>query len=216
MRYEAALDMGARRSTRSRSTGESLAAPTVGDDDDLQAALDCARQGDDAGFRALYRTLQPRLLRYLRIRTTDGADDVAAETWLQVVRDLHRFKGNVDDFRAWVFTVARHRAIDAARAAKARPATVVADVSSVVEAESAPSAEAQAMERMSTEHALQLVATLSPEIAEMVALRVIAGLDNGTVGDIVGKSAGAVRVAVHRALGTLSGHPNISAAEVSS
>lgn len=215
MRYEAALDMGARRSARSRSTGESLAPPTV-DEDDLQAALNSARHGDDAGFRTLYRTLQPRLLRYLGVRTTDGADDVAAETWLQVVRDLHRFKGNIDDFRAWVFTVARHRAIDAARAAKARPATVVADVSSVVEAETTPSAEAQAMERMSTERALRLVATLSPEVAEMVALRVIAGLDNGTVGDIVGKSAGAVRVAVHRALSTLSGHPGVSTAEVSS
>ena len=75
-------------------------------------------------------------------------------------------------------------------------------------------AEAQAMEKMSTEQALRLVATLSPDIAEMVALRVIAGLDAGTVGDLVGKSAGAVRVAVHRALATLSGRPDVSPAEV--
>lgn len=214
MRFEAALELGARRSARSRAAGERLAVPAV-EEDDLDIALERAREGDDAGFRTLYRCLQPRLLRYLRVRTTDTADDVAAETWLQVVRDLHRFRGNADDFRAWVFTVARHRAIDAARAARARPTTVIADLTNI-EAETAPSAESQAMERMSTERALALVATLSPEIAEMVALRVIAGLDNGTVADIVGKSAGAVRVAVHRALNTLSGHPGISAAEVGS
>jgi len=214
MRHEAALDLGARRSARSRSTGQRFGLPTV-EEDDLQVALERAREGDDGGFRTLYRTLQPRLLRYLRLRTAESADDVAAETWLQVVRDLHRFSGSADDFRAWLFTVARHRAIDAARAAKARPVTAVADMTSV-EAASAPSAETQAMEKMSTDRALQMLATLSPEIAEMVALRVIAGLDNNTVGDLVGKSAGAVRVAVHRALATLSGHPGITAAEVSS
>lgn len=212
MRPEVALDNSARRSTRTRSTGERVAAP-ASPEESLQAALDCARNGDDVGFRVLYRALQPRLLRYLRVRTTDTADDVAAETWLQVVRDLHRFRGDIDDFRAWVFTLARHRAIDAARAAKARPATVIADLTTV-SAAVVPSAETQAMEKMSTEQALRLVATLSPDVAEMVALRVIAGLDAGTVGGIVGKSAGAVRVAVHRALATLSGHPGVSPAEV--
>jgi RNA polymerase sigma-70 factor (ECF subfamily) len=212
MRPEVALDNSARRSTRARAIGERVAA-LASPEESLQAALDCARHGDDAGFRVLYRTLQPRLLRYLRVRTTDTADDVAAETWLQVVRDLYRFRGDIDDFRAWVFTVARHRAIDAGRAAKARPAAVVADVATLSTAV-VPSAEAQAMEKMSTEHALRLVASLSPDVAEMVALRVIAGLDAGTVGDIVGKSAGAVRVAVHRALATLSGQPGVSPAEV--
>ena len=184
--------------------------------DALQAALDQARRGDDEGFRTLYRAMQPRLLRYLHVRTTDAADDVAAETWLQVVRDLARFRGNIDDFRAWVFTVARHRAIDAGRAAKARPFVAVADIAHAAAHELAPSAETQAMEKMSTEQALRLVATLAPDIAEMVALRVIAGLDAAAVGEIVGKSAGAVRVAVHRALQTLSGRPGVSPAEVTS
>jgi len=217
MRPEVALEGGARRSARARPAGERILATatdvSVEAADSLAIALESARCGDDAGFRTLYRALQPRLLRYLRVRTTDTAEDVAAETWLQVVRDLHRFRGDADDFRAWVFTLARHRAIDAARAAKARPATVVADGTEVGTGVVA-SAEAQAMEKMSTEQALRLVATLSPDIAEMVALRVIAGLDAGTVGDLVGKSAGAVRVAVHRALATLSGRPDVSPAEV--
>ena len=215
MRLEAALNTGARRPTRSRAAGERLAV-VAADAEPMQVALEAARRGDDEGFRTLYRTLQPRLLRYLRVRTTDTADDVAAETWLQVVRDLDRFRGDADDFRAWVFTVARHRAIDAARAAKARPVIALPDVTDVVRGEVAPSAESQAMERMSTEQALRLIATLAPDVAEMVALRVIAGLDAATVGDIVGKSAGAVRVAVHRALALLSSRTEASPAEVTS
>ena len=192
------------------------AAVSESERDELDVALEQARRGDDLGFLALYRALQPRLLRYLAVRTQDGADDVASETWLQVVRDLGRFRGNFDDFRGWVFTVARHRAIDAARAARARPTIAVEDVTAIGAAELAPSAETQALERLSTEQALRLVASLSPEVAEMVALRVIAGLDANSVGEIVGKSAGAVRVAVHRALATLCDRPGVSPLEVTS
>jgi RNA polymerase sigma-70 factor, ECF subfamily len=198
---------------RSRPSGEPVAA-SESDRDELGFALEQARRGEDLGFLTLYRALQPRLLRFLSVRTTDGADDVAAETWLQVVRDIGRFRGDADEFRAWLFTVARNRAVDAARAAKARPSVAVADVTEIGVSALAPSAETQALERMSTEVALRLVATLSPEVAEMVALRVIAGLDPAAVGDIVGKSAGAVRVAVHRALATLCGRPGVSPLEV--
>ena len=210
-----AVETGARRSARTRSAGEPVAV-SITEDDVLAMALDAARRGDDAGFLVLYRELQPRLLRYLKVRTTQTADDVAAETWLHVVRDLGGFRGDVDDFRGWLFTIARHRAIDAARAADARPAIAVADMTTVSHGQLAPSAEAQALEQMSTEQALRLVATLAPDVAEMVALRVLAGLDATAVADIVGKSAGAVRVAVHRALATLSGRPGVSPVEVTS
>lgn len=215
MNAEVAVESGAGRMARWRPSGVPVAV-SERDRDDLDVALEQARRGEDVGFLTLYRELQPRLLRYLAVRTQDGADDVASETWLQVVRDLGRFRGNVDEFRGWLFTVARNRAVDAARAARARPSVAVEDVTAMGVAELAPSAETQALEQISTEQALRLVATLSPDVAEMVALRVIAGLDAKTVGDMVGKSAGAVRVAVHRALATLCGRPGVSPMEVTS
>jgi RNA polymerase sigma-70 factor (ECF subfamily) len=200
---------------RTRPSGAPVAA-SESDRDELQIALEQARRGEDIGFLTLYRTLQPRLLRFLAVRTTDGADDVAAETWLQVVRDLQRFRGDAEDFRGWLFTVARNRAVDAARAAKVRPSVPVADVTAIGVAAVAPSAEVQALEHLSTEQAMRLVATLPSDVAEMVALRVIAGLDAASVGEIVGKTPGAVRVAVHRALATLCGRPDVSPWEVTS
>src|SRR4051812_14668538 len=118
------------------------------------------------------------------------------------VRDLARFRGDADDFRAWLFTVARNRAIDAARASSARPVLLLPDLPEP--ATSTGSAEAQALERLSTQDALRLVATLPADQAELVALRVIAGLDVAAVASITGRSAGAVRVGVHRALKVLS------------
>ncbi len=154
----------------------------------------------------LWRTLHPPLLRYLTVRRNDSPEDLAAETWLQVIRDLSSFQGDGRDFRAFLFTVARNRAIDQGRARTARPLVLVPDP---VEPGSAPSAETAALEGISTQSALDLVATLPPEQAEMVMLRVVAGLDVAAVAAIVGKKPGTVRVSVHRALRTLSRDPRL-------
>lgn len=178
-------------------------------DGPLDDALRRARAGDESGFTELWRELQPRLLRYLWVRTRGNYEDVAAETWLQAVRDLPSFSGNADGFRAWLFTLARHRTIDAARAAAARPVVAVPDIQRAGKQQTEPSAETQALERISTAQALKLVRKLPPEQAEMVMLRVVAGLDVAAVAEIVEKSPGAVRVSVHRGLRALAGDPKV-------
>ena len=57
---------------------------------------------------------------------------------------------------------------------------------------------------MSTNAALDLIATLPREQAEIIVLRVIARLDVAQVAELVGKKPGAVRVAAHRGLRTLA------------
>jgi RNA polymerase sigma-70 factor (ECF subfamily) len=157
----------------------------------------------------LWRELHPRLLRYLRVLSRDDADDVASETWLQVVRDLHRFDGGEDDFRRWLFTIGRHRAVDAGRArARSRSRLVPADVDSVVDEQLV---ENQVLEGLSTRRAVTLVAGLSRDQAEAVSLRIIAGLDTAAVARILGKSPGAVRIALHRGLRALAADPRLRA-----
>ncbi len=157
----------------------------------------------------LWRALHPPLLRYLAVRGNDNPEDVAGETWLQVVRDLDGFRGDAQAFRGWLFTVARHRAVDAGRATAARPSVPVADPATAGEHPAAPSAEQHVVEQDATARALDLVRSLPPAQAEMVMLRVVAGLDVQQVADLVGKQPGAVRVAVHRALRSLSQDPHV-------
>ena len=135
--------------------------------------LSRARSGDETAFGLLWDSLHPRLLRYLRVLGCDEADDVASETWLQAVRDLRRFDGGADEFRCWLFTIGRHRAVDASRArirARLRLATVAAQPAAGPRA-----AEDEVLDGLSTRQAVALVAGLSPDQAEVVALRVIAG-----------------------------------------
>jgi RNA polymerase sigma-70 factor, ECF subfamily len=175
----------------------------------LDVALDLAREGDERGFTVLWRTLHPPLLRYLTVRGNEAPEDLAAETWLQVVRDLRGFTGDAQAFRGWLYTVARHRAVDQGRARATRPVVPVADPRSERPEDSIPSAEQDVVERETTAAALRLVASLPPDQAEMVMLRVVSGLDVATVAELVGKRPGAVRVAVHRALKSLSKDPQL-------
>ncbi|MFV2121649.1 RNA polymerase sigma factor, partial [Streptomyces sp. Act-28] len=81
-----------------------------GDDGELEAAVLLAQGGDERAFARVYRAVQPGLLGYLRGLVGDDAEDVAAEAWLEIVRDLGRFRGG--GFRGWAATVARRRALD--------------------------------------------------------------------------------------------------------
>jgi RNA polymerase sigma-70 factor, ECF subfamily len=175
----------------------------------LDEALARASAGDEAGFLQLWRALQPPLLRFLRVIGCEDPEDVASETWLQVVRDLPRFSGGEEDFRRWLFTIGRHRAIDAARARSRRPATPVSSGLEVMADRQL--VEDQVLDGMSVQRAVGLLAGLSRDQAEAVALRVLAGLETPDVAKILGKSAGAVRVALHRGLRALAADPSVRA-----
>ena len=176
----------------------------------LDEALIKARAGDEAGFLVLWDALQPRLLRYLQVIGCDDVDDVAGETWLQAIRDLAAFKkDSADEFRAWLFTIARHRAIDAARSRQRFRDKVLAADPFAPTVTMANPVEDEALTQISTRRAVALVAQLPPDQAEVVALRVIAGLDTRDVARLLRKSPGAVRVALHRGLRTLSGDPRV-------
>ena len=164
--------------------------------------LASAQAGDEAAFTRIFRDVQPALLRYLRVMTPEP-EDVAGETWLQVVAGLAGFRGDEQAFRAWLFTIARHRAIDLGRWRARRP-TAPLDVPAATELLVSPDIADLAVEAISARAVVALIATLPPDQAEIIMLRVAAGLDSADVARIVGKTPGAVRVAAHRGLRRLA------------
>ena len=188
------------RPTGSRSAGPGEPDPT---DAHLSTVLDAARAGDEDAFRALYRALQPLLLRYLRGLIGTDAEDVASETWLQITRDLPRFEGDYPRFRGWAVTIARHRAIDHARHRRRRPHAVV-DVDELIDLPDTQDTAATAVDAIATHAAIRLIATLPRHQAEAVLLRVVVGLDAVAAGRVLGRRPGAVRVATHRGLRRLA------------
>ena len=171
--------------------------------EDFPAVLAAAQRGDEGAFTVLWRDGNPALLRYLKVIASASAEDVTAETWVTVVRGLDRFRGGEDAWRAWLFTTARRRAVDAGRRLSRRPESLAAEVGEGHWPEVADTAD-QVLENLATRAAIAAVASLPPLQAEVVMLRVVAGLDTEAVARLVGRSPGAVRVAVHRGLRRLA------------
>jgi RNA polymerase sigma-70 factor (ECF subfamily) len=166
--------------------------------------LASAQGGDEIAFACLFRDVQPALLRYLHVITPEAeAEDVAGETWLQVVKGLPGFRGGEEAFRAWLFTIARHRAVDAGRS-RSRRSDVPLAVTEVLEQPTAQDAAELALEAISTRSVVALIKSLPRDHAEIIMLRVVAGLEAADVARIVGKTPGAVRVTAHRALRRLA------------
>ena len=167
------------------------------------AVLAGAQGGSEEAFSQLWRDGNPPLLRYLRVIAADVAEDVAADTWVHVVRGLATFRGDEQAWRAWLFTTARRRSIDEGRRRSRRPVAPLEEVAAG-QLPTAPDAAETALERLGTRTAMAWLAELPAIQAEVILLRVVAGLDTEQVAQLTGRSPGAVRVAAHRGLRRLA------------
>ncbi|MFF4573498.1 RNA polymerase sigma factor [Streptomyces sp. NPDC001410] len=172
-------------------------------DGELGAAVARAQDGDENAFAVAYRIVQPGLLGYLRGLVGEDAEDVASDAWLEISRDLGRFRGDGAGFRGWTATIARHRALDHLRRQRVRPRGTALE-QDVLDLPGPHSTHDQALESISTERALELVRSLPRDQAEAVLLRVVVGLDGPSVARVLGKRPGAVRTAAYRGLKRLA------------
>ncbi len=127
--------------------------------DDFAGVLADAQGGSDDQFAVLWRDANPALLRYLRVLAPENAEDIAAETWVHVVRSLDRFTGDEAAWRAWLFTTARRRLLDQARMRKRHPSEPLDEISAA-DLPSAPDAAQLAMDNIATEGAIALLSRL--------------------------------------------------------
>jgi RNA polymerase sigma-70 factor (ECF subfamily) len=161
--------------------------------------------GDGEAQSALLTLIRPGVVRYCRARlgrvggVYGMADDVAQETCLAVLSALPRFRDQGRPFSAFVFGIAAHKVADAQRAAvRGRAVTAVDTLPDRPDPSPGPEQQALASDlarRLST-----LLGHLSDNQRELVVLRVAVGLTAEEVGDVLGMTAAAVRVAQSRAL----------------
>lgn len=173
--------------------------------DGFSELIAAARSGDDGAITSLFRAHHPTLLRVLRAEVGDAAEDVAQQTWVETIGALERFEGDERGFRALLFTIGRRRIADHRRLQRRRPATPTApDQLPTVGDSQARGAGGADTAYESDEAVRRIAAVLTPAQAEVVLLRVVAGLSVDEVAAIVGRSPGAVRVQQHRALRRLA------------
>ncbi|MFE0422837.1 RNA polymerase sigma factor [Streptomyces sp. NPDC058953] len=169
----------------------------------LERAVRRAQRGDETAFACLYATVQPTLLGYLSRLVGPDAEDVASDSWLDIVRDLNRFHGSGSGFTAWARTIAHHRAVDHLRRRRSRPLTALLD-RDIHDLPGPRDTAREALETLATERALSLIAILPDRQARAVLLRTVIGLDTATTARLLMSRPAAVRSATHRGLNGLA------------
>lgn len=171
---------------------------------DFDGVLYAAQRGDEGAFACLYRDLNPALARYLTARAGGAGQDLAAETWLAAARQLSAFRGEERAFRAWLFTIARRRVIQHWREERRRPSQAT-ELEDLGEQPGGVNPETVALADLSAREAARIIAgALTPDQADVVLLRLVAGLDVDQVAAALGKRPGTVRVLQHKAVRRLA------------
>ncbi|AOW92119.1 RNA polymerase subunit sigma [Rhodococcus sp. WMMA185] len=175
--------------------------------EELDSAVSAAKQGDRAALALVLETIRPMVVRYCRARVGAAergqlsADDVAQEVCLAVMTALPRYEDQGRPFMAFVYGIAAHKVADAHRTSGRNKSEPYAEVPDVVAKDDGP--EQRALDSEASRQMNELLSTLPDKHREILILRLVVGMSAEETAAAVGSTAGAVRVAQHRAIAKL-------------
>jgi len=173
---------------------------TMGTPTDEELVI-ATRSGEGEAFDALYRRYSGKLYSYLLRLTGDRAtaEDLLQDVFLAVLRD-RGFDLRAGGFGAWLFTVARRRALNAARGAQRHQRRVRALAEPDETAPRPPSPEAATSQR---ELVLGGLATLSEVHRDALVLKEVAGLTYREIAAVQEVPEGTAKSRLHHAIQSL-------------
>jgi RNA polymerase sigma-70 factor, ECF subfamily len=150
--------------------------------------------GDEAAFAELVERYQPRLRYYLRkmLREVHSAEDALQDVWLAVFRAVSRL-ADVGAFRAWLYRIARDRALSELR--KRRPPSQPLEEGDWTDKR----AEEREFTAEDVERVHAALDELVAEHREVLVLRYVETMTYEEIAQVVGCQVGTVRSRLHYA-----------------
>lgn len=174
---------------------------------DRDRALVEAARVDPARFEALYRKYLAQVYSYAyyELRDHHDAEDATERTFVAALTNLPRFEERAQPqegwgsstFRVWLFRIARNVVADRHRARRRRPETGLEAVATL---EGGEDPAREVVRREEAGEAWQAVARLQGDRRRAVVLRFVDEMTTAEIAGVLGRSEGAVRVLIHRAL----------------
>jgi RNA polymerase sigma-70 factor (ECF subfamily) len=175
-----------------------------GDDGHVGELVLAAQAGAGWAFTRLHQRFAGQVAGYLRLQGAPDPEDLTSEVFLSAFTGIGRFTGDGADFRSWLFTIAHRRLIDDRRRRGRRVVTSALDeLPEGGAAVAGGDAEVDALDRLATDRVVRLLADLSPDQRDVLALRILGDLTVEQVAEAVGKKPGAVKALQRRGLSAL-------------
>jgi len=166
--------------------------------------VDLALDGDlNAALRALMRRHGAAVFRYCReaLRDTALAEDVHQHVFIQAHRDLPRFGGRAT-IRTWLFAIARHRVLDAAKSRR-RAESHLHDDDATGVADPRPSPGESIDDARLREALIACLDTLREQVRTALLLRFQQGFTFEDMAEVCREKPGTLQAKVTRALPVL-------------
>jgi RNA polymerase sigma-70 factor, ECF subfamily len=160
----------------------------------------------DAEFSELYRSHLRDVYSYAyyRVGNHHDAEDLTEQTFLQAYRHFERAQREADGrpLRPWLIRIAHNLAANLYRDRSRKPSSPIEDTTALV----APHTTEQLVEgRERARRVLDGVSRLPEDRREALIMRFALGMDNREIARALGRSDGATKVLIHRAIKQLEG-----------
>jgi RNA polymerase sigma-70 factor (ECF subfamily) len=177
--------------------------PTAETAENLEAArlVNRIQCGDTAGFSDLYRSYFDRVYAYMRVVLKDRheAEDATQQVFMKLLEAIPDYEPR-RPFAAWLFTIARNRAVDQLRKSNRLDVTEPGEIDRRREDEAPEHAELNALNWISDNDLLVFIERLPIAQRQALLLRFMLGLEASQIADMLDRTPDDVRKLQHRAL----------------
>jgi len=164
--------------------------------------IERASGGDFEAFGELYGIYLDRIYRYVfyQLREKMAAEDLTEEIFLKAWRAIDSYKGKGQAFSSWLYRIAHNHVIDEFRSRRKQLVSLETEMEIATEV-AEPQQEME--KKLAEQEMLRLISCLPQKQKQVIILKFVEGLDNREIGQITGKSQGAIRISQMRALTAL-------------
>ena len=163
-------------------------------------ALAQAVQGDQEAFGVLYERYVGRIYNYVYYRTGNhhDAEDLTARVFYRAIRNISNYQDRGLPISAWLYRIAHNLIANWHRDRSRRPEIVLDESLSSYQSLEHP--EATLLINEEHERLLKIIRKLPPERQQLLILKFMEHLSNAEIGQIMGRTEGAVKSLYHRTL----------------
>ncbi|MCZ6529832.1 MAG: sigma-70 family RNA polymerase sigma factor [Chloroflexi bacterium] len=174
---------------------------TPRESDEMELVRSAASEAE--AFGELYNRHVTRIYSYIYYRTGDyqDAEDLTARVFQRALRHVGNFQDQGVPFSAWLYRIAHNLVANWHRDRSRRPVVPLEDHVADTAAITHPEALALAEEQNRT--LLRAVRKLPPDRQQLLILKFVERLPNAEIGQIMGRTEGAIKSLYHRTLNSL-------------
>jgi RNA polymerase sigma-70 factor, ECF subfamily len=164
-------------------------------------ALAQAGEGSNEAFGVLYERYVSRIYNYIYYRTGNQADaeDLTARVFFRAMHHIKNYQNRGLPFSAWLYRIAHNLVANWHRDNSRRP-EITLDESMIVHHQGQEHPENVLLKSEERDRLLRMIRRLPPDRQQLLILKFVEHQSNAEIGQIMGRTEGAVKSLYHRTL----------------